>query len=98
MAPGGAGRIASLPFRAAGRCTMGLNDRDYYQESRYGDRSWGLDTITPVVKYLIIANVAVFLAQIFITRQPSPADAAEIIQIQKEMAKLQQAEGDDDGD
>jgi membrane associated rhomboid family serine protease len=47
---------------------MGIYNRDYYRESRSGG-IWSLETLTPVVKYLIIANVVVFLLQIFVTRE-----------------------------
>ncbi|HEX5105070.1 MAG TPA: rhomboid family intramembrane serine protease, partial [Pirellulaceae bacterium] len=49
---------------------MGLENRDYYRESDYTRAllGCGLEYFSPVVKWLIIANVAVFLAQIFITR------------------------------
>jgi membrane associated rhomboid family serine protease len=51
---------------------MGLENRDYFRDGRYTSSlaDWGVD-LTPVVKYLIIANVIVFLLQIFITR-PGP--------------------------
>lgn len=51
---------------------MGLENRDYYRDGRYtrSFTSLGLD-FTPVVKYLIIINVIVFLMQIFFVR-PSP--------------------------
>jgi membrane associated rhomboid family serine protease len=53
---------------------MGIYTRDYYREWRAG--GWGLDELTPVVKYLIFANVAVFLLQIFFLRDAhySPLD------------------------
>ena len=37
---------------------MGIYNRDYFRDGRssYGDGSWGLDGLTPVVKYLILAN------------------------------------------
>ena len=42
---------------------MGIYSRDYYRNSNasgaWGD--WGLYQLTPVVKYLILANIAVFL-------------------------------------
>jgi membrane associated rhomboid family serine protease len=49
---------------------MGLENRDYYRESDYTGAlsGWGLDYISPVVKWLIIVNVAVFVAQIFLVR------------------------------
>ncbi len=49
---------------------MGLYNRDYYRNTDHGD-TWGLDALTPVVKYLILANVAVFLLQIFVVREES---------------------------
>jgi membrane associated rhomboid family serine protease len=51
-----------------GKTAMGIYNRDYYREiPRKGD--WGLESLTPVVKYLILANVAVFLLQIFVVRE-----------------------------
>jgi len=48
---------------------MGLENRDYFRDGSYTSSlvAWGVD-FTPVVKYLIIANVVVFVLQIFITR------------------------------
>src|SRR2546430_1200371 len=50
---------------------MGFGHRDYYRDSSYhaGAGGWGLEELTPVVKYLIVANVAVFLLQIFLVRE-----------------------------
>src|SRR5438270_8148514 len=50
---------------------MGIWNRDYYRDSsgHFGAGGWGLGELTPVVKYLIVANVAVFLLQIFIVRE-----------------------------
>jgi membrane associated rhomboid family serine protease len=52
---------------------MGFESRDYYRDGSYTASlsSWGAD-FTPVVKYLIIANVVVFLLQIMLT-SPAPA-------------------------
>jgi membrane associated rhomboid family serine protease len=66
---------------------MGLENRDYFRDGSYTATlvAWGVD-FTPVVKYLIIANVVVFLLQIFITRaapfefpgfDPDPGDVPE---------------------
>jgi len=53
---------------------MGLESRDYIRDDSYTDRLTGLGIeFTPVVKYLIIANVIVFLLQIFIVRTEPPA-------------------------
>lgn len=61
---------------------MGLESRDYARDGSYTASlsSWGMD-LTPVVKYLVIANVAVFLLQMLLTRPaqfppPDPDDVA----------------------
>ena len=48
---------------------MGIESRDYSRDGRYTASlsGWGMD-LTPVVKYLIIANVVVFLLQVILTR------------------------------
>jgi membrane associated rhomboid family serine protease len=55
---------------------MGFENRDYYRDSDYTGRAsgWSLDYIPPVIKFIIGANVVVFLLQIFITRPITPAD------------------------
>ncbi len=55
---------------------MGIENRDYTREGDYTGTlaGWGLDYISPVVKWLIAANVIVFLLQIFLTRETTPAD------------------------
>jgi membrane associated rhomboid family serine protease len=72
---------------------MGLESRDYFRDGSYTDSltGWGLH-FTPVVKYLILANVVVFLLQIFITRRmplPLPEDFAE--EIERQQAQLDRA-------
>jgi membrane associated rhomboid family serine protease len=49
---------------------VGIESRDYNRDSDYTGAlaGWGLDYISPVVKWLIVANVVVFLGQIFLTR------------------------------
>jgi membrane associated rhomboid family serine protease len=68
---------------------MGLENRDYYRDGSYTDRltGWGLD-FTPVVKFLILANVAVFLLQIFFTR-PAPLELPEPIKTELERRKAE---------
>ena len=51
---------------------MGIYNRDYYRESTFSDR------IPEVCKYLIIANVVVFLLQIFITRPATLRDVKAV--------------------
>jgi membrane associated rhomboid family serine protease len=46
---------------------MGLSSRDYYRES---SPPYGVFGGAPVVKYIIILNVVVFLLQIFVVRPP----------------------------
>jgi membrane associated rhomboid family serine protease len=60
---------------------MGFESRDYSRDGRYTASlsGWGMD-LTPVVKYLIIANVVVFLLQILLTR-PAPARMPDFDQI-----------------
>jgi membrane associated rhomboid family serine protease len=54
---------------------MGFENRDYFRDGSYTDRISGLGLdFTPVVKYLIVANVVVFLLQIFLTRPPMARD------------------------
>jgi membrane associated rhomboid family serine protease len=57
---------------------MGLSSRDYYREVT--PSHWGWDG-APVVKYLIILNVIVFLLQIFVVQPPriTPEEFAERI-------------------
>ena len=52
---------------------MGFESRDYSRDGRYTASlsGWGME-LTPVVKYLIMANVAVFLLQLFLTRPAAP--------------------------
>ncbi|MCI0682902.1 MAG: rhomboid family intramembrane serine protease [Gemmataceae bacterium] len=56
---------------------MGLDNRDYYRNTHTGD-PWGWEALTPVVKYLILANVAVFLLQIFVVR-PETRSPLEVV-------------------
>lgn len=55
---------------------MGFEDRDYVRNSPgYTDQfgSWGnLAAVPPVVKYLVAANIAVFVLQIFFVRPMTP--------------------------
>jgi membrane associated rhomboid family serine protease len=64
--------LSSIPHPRRG-ALMGLEHRDYYRDGSYTDRvtGWGIE-LTPVVKYLIVANVIVFLLQIFATRPVTP--------------------------
>src|SRR5271168_3368752 len=52
---------------------MGFETRDYSRDGRYTASlsGWGME-LTPVVKYLIIANVVVFVLQLFLTRPAAP--------------------------
>jgi membrane associated rhomboid family serine protease len=48
---------------------MGIYNRDYYREWNRGKSSWGIDGLTTVVKYLLLANAVVFLLQILVARE-----------------------------
>lgn len=66
---------------------MGLESRDYARDGSYTASlsSWGMD-LTPVVKYLLIANIVVFLLQMLWTRpvEPRLADFDGIVAEQEE--------------
>ncbi len=49
---------------------MGINDRHYFRDGRYTSSfsPYGPSTWPPVCKYIIFANIAVYLLQIFVTR------------------------------
>ncbi len=55
---------------------MGVASRDYMRDRPGGSGFWGWGdfALAPVCKYLLIANVVVFLLQIFITRAPRRED------------------------
>src|SRR4030095_3200759 len=55
---------------------VGFENRDYTREGDYTGTlaGWGIDYVSPVVKWLIIANVVVWLLQIFFTRQFTKED------------------------
>jgi membrane associated rhomboid family serine protease len=73
---------------------MGIYNRDYYRESnRSSGGSWGLDDLTPVVKYLIVANVVVFLLQIFVVRDVTSLEMLR--RINPEIDKLFAENADD---
>lgn len=58
---------------------MGIENRDYFRKSsnRGAAGDWGIDSIPPICKGLIAANVVVFLLQIFTTRVLSPEELQE---------------------
>jgi membrane associated rhomboid family serine protease len=58
---------------------MGLENRDYFRDGSYTSSlaGWGMEPLTPVVKYLIIVNVAVLLLQIFLTHPADPLPSDE---------------------
>lgn len=70
---------------------MGLYDRDYYREF-----NTGVDGLTPVVKGLLVANIAVFLLQIFVTQDVRPSRLESLRKINPKLDKLiaeKEAEG-----
>ncbi len=69
---------------------MGIENRDYYRETNdYSGQwgSWGGTSSWPtVVKYLIIANVIVYLANIFLTR-PATIDDVPLLMSEDEFVE-----------
>jgi rhomboid family protein len=67
---------------------MGFYDRDYYRKPR---PSWGggvFDNRTPAVKFIILANVAVFLLQIFVVRHERVSPLERMRRYNPEFSKL----------
>jgi membrane associated rhomboid family serine protease len=68
---------------------MGIESRDYARDGSYTASlsAWGMD-LTPVVKYLLIANIVVFLLQILLARPvvPQVPDFDGIVPDQEETA------------
>ncbi|HZN32419.1 MAG TPA: rhomboid family intramembrane serine protease [Pirellulaceae bacterium] len=77
---------------------MGIEDRDYTRDSSDYTGTltgFGLDYIPPVVKWIIIANVVVFVAQIFVVRERTPADAkAALDRLPKKQRELVEKQRD----
>ena len=76
---------------------MGLYNRDYYRNSDHGD-TWGIEALTPVVKYLILANVAVFLLQIFVVREEPVTPLTMLRRIHPEIDRVLAEQLKDDPD
>ena len=76
---------------------MGIATRDYWRNSDDGGRlaEWGFYSLTPVVKYLIIANVVVFIAQILIVRQVHVSPLEMLRRQDPEFDRLLTQSGDD---
>jgi membrane associated rhomboid family serine protease len=79
---------------------MGWQDRDYNRNSRSSAAFWtGSDGVTPVVKWILIANIVVFVSQILFNRDPAQENRqraqrifAELRQVQAEPNDPAQAE------
>src|SRR5262249_55183071 len=60
---------------------MGVENRDYYRQRNSYDGAWGdwgLYHLTPVVKWIIIVNVVVFVLQLFFVRR-APGTTADML-------------------
>ncbi|HEX3315043.1 MAG TPA: rhomboid family intramembrane serine protease [Gemmataceae bacterium] len=68
---------------------MGIQDRDYTRSRSYIGSGWsGFSDITPVVKWLVIANAVVFFAQILSFHNvPPTAEQVELAKIQAQIAR-----------
>ncbi len=76
---------------------MGFQDRDYSRDGRYTSSltPWNMD-LTPVVKRLIIANVVVFLFQIFLTRPAAPLPDFHVLEPDEEISATDEPGGKND--
>src|SRR5262245_54697001 len=75
---------------------MGMQNRDWYKANAAGRWSdWGLYSLTPVVKYLIIANIVVFIAQVIWTREVQRTPLDQIRRCDRELDRLLRERGDD---
>ena len=74
---------------------MGIYDRDYIRDES-PPNNWGVDGLTPGVKYLILANVVVFLLQIFVMRdvRPTPLEMMRRIEPNIDNLLVRRAAGD----
>lgn len=73
---------------------MGIENRDYFREtSRYSDGGWSIDPLPSVVKKLIIANIVVYLLQIFVSRPPRLEDYPELFHALQEAQTAVEDEG-----
>jgi membrane associated rhomboid family serine protease len=75
---------------------MGVYDRDYFRRSSSG---WGWDGLTPAVKGILVANIAVFVLQILVVREvpQSPLDVLRRLnpEIGKKIDNLSEQERQD---
>jgi membrane associated rhomboid family serine protease len=76
---------------------MGIYDRDYYRRSRSFRDSSGWDGLTPAVKFLLIANIVVFVLQILVLREVRRSPLERLRELNPDIDKLltqaQQEEG-----
>jgi membrane associated rhomboid family serine protease len=75
---------------------VGLENRDYYRGGGGGCGSWGFDGVGQVVKYLIVANIIVFLLQIFVTRPLRPEELQEYLGVGGQRAVEPTGESNDE--
>jgi membrane associated rhomboid family serine protease len=75
---------------------MGASTRDYWRSDNTGRwADWGFYQLTPVVKYLILANIAVFLLQILVVREVRVSPLEILRQQDPELDRLLNEKGDD---
>src|SRR5947209_4876954 len=89
------GPVAAGDFIRRG--VMGIQNRDWYKSNAGGGwgSDWGLYSLTPVVKYIIIANVVVFLLQCFFLREVRVSRQEMIRQYDPNLNKLLEKYKDD---
>jgi membrane associated rhomboid family serine protease len=76
---------------------MGFQDRDYYRKANSSGplADWGFYWIPPGVRFLIIANVVVFLLQMFVMVTVHDSHLNELRQEYPELDRLLKERGDD---
>ena len=76
---------------------MGIENRDYYRKAHNyrALADWGIYSITPAVKFIIITNVVVFLLQVFVVREVRVAPLDMMRKQNPELDRMLAEAGDD---
>jgi membrane associated rhomboid family serine protease len=68
---------------------MGIYNRDYYRQSRqFQGGGGGLGEWSPAVKFLLLANIAVFILQILVVREVPSSSLERLRQLRPDIDKL----------
>jgi membrane associated rhomboid family serine protease len=69
---------------------MGIYNRDYYRESPPPAARLGLDELTPTVKFLLLANIIVFVLQVFLVREVHSSPLEKMRRYMPQIDRLEQ--------